>query len=222
MGRALRSSQPVRMKDAEPAVAQIVGLARSDGLRSMLDLLRSHHDPTYAHSIRVAAGLTLLAPRSATRSRPAAGSAKTALFTTSAKSPCMSRLLAKPSHLDDQEWATIRRHPVIGEETLRRGEGIPPAVIAVTANHHERLDGTGYPRGFANRFIDDLSQLANIVSVRVALTKARAYKPALDDETAFALMSRAERRIVSMPATSSATGRSCSVPRARGDASSAA
>ena len=101
-------------------------------------------------------------------------------------------LLGKPARLDENEWLEIRRHPAFGAATLRRGDGIPAAVIAVTGNHHERLDGTGYPNGISGRQIDDLSQLCSVVDVHVALTEPRAYKPAMADEVAFALMLETE------------------------------
>lgn len=58
--------------------------------------------------------------------------------------------------------AILEQHVPLGHEFLRAGGGIPDDVLAVTRNHHERIDGTGYPRGVKGPEIDTLSRMAAI------------------------------------------------------------
>ena len=58
--------------------------------------------------------------------------------------------------------AILEQHVPLGHEFLRAGGGIPDEVLAVARNHHERIDGTGYPRGVKGPEIDTLSRMAAI------------------------------------------------------------
>ena len=56
-------------------------------------------------------------------------------------------ILQKPGPLTDDEYAVIRRHPEWGRSLVRELGGFPAEVERLVMDHHERLDGTGYPRG---------------------------------------------------------------------------
>lgn len=191
---AVTGNRPINAAEVGRAAGEIAGLAGSSGLRRILDLLRSHHDPTYAHSLRVASGLTLFGAAVDMTETDLRLLAMAGILHDIGKIAVPSAVLTKPGRLDAGERTLVRRHPVTGEQLLRRSMGIPAAVIDVAARHHERLDGTGYPNGLAHHRIDDLSRLAAVVDVHVALSEPRAYKPAMTDEAAFALMLEAEPR----------------------------
>jgi putative nucleotidyltransferase with HDIG domain len=195
---AMSAGQAVDAAEVGRASAQLADLAHSTGLRHILELLRSHHDPTYAHSIRVAAGLTLFAAGVGMGDGDRRLLAMCGMLHDIGKIAVPHGVLSKPSRLDDDERTLVRRHPSIGEDVLRRSPGIPAAVIEVAARHHERLDGTGYPHGLDGQGIEDLSRLAAVVDVHVALTEPRAYKQPHSDEAAFALMLESERRSLEM------------------------
>src|SRR6266508_4615148 len=59
------------------------------------------------------------------------------------------RILKKPAALDEEEFAAIKRHPERGVKLLRELGGFAAPVHELVCNHHERLDGKGYPRGLA-------------------------------------------------------------------------
>ena len=71
-------------------------------------------------------------------------------------------ILKKPAGLDDDEFALIRRHPDWGHELVGRVAAYPEAVRSLVRDHHERLDGTGYPRGLAG---DEISLDTRILAV---------------------------------------------------------
>lgn len=97
-------------------------------------------------------------------------------------------ILQKPAALNDAEWAVIKQHPTFGRELLEttylNGAG------AIVEQHHERLDGSGYPRGLAG---DDIMTEAAIVAVADtydAMTTDRPYRRALASAQAFAELKR--------------------------------
>ena len=86
------------------------------------------------------------------------------------------RVLQKRGDLTEEEWALMRRHPEDGVALL--SQSVSPLVADVVRSHHERWDGSGYPRG---RAADDISQLARIAAVADvydAVTTERPYAPA--------------------------------------------
>ena len=72
---------------------------------------------------------------------------------------------------------------------LSKCPGLPKGVSLIAGQHHEKLDGTGYPHGLKGDEINNLARMASIVDVFSALTDRRVYKPPMAPEEAFGLMS---------------------------------
>lgn len=89
------------------------------------------------------------------------------------------RILLKPGKLDDGEWRLMKMHPLIGANILKNST-IPfvrlGEVIALT--HHEKWDGSGYPRGLKGRQIPLVGRIVALADVFDALTSKRPYKEA--------------------------------------------
>jgi putative two-component system response regulator len=101
------------------------------------------------------------------------------------------RVLLKPGKLDDEEWAIMRQHPVIGAEIIGVGGGLlldTAREIALT--HHEKWDGSGYPAGLRGEDIPLFSRVVAIADVFDALTTERPYKKAWPVDEALALLER--------------------------------
>jgi putative two-component system response regulator len=96
-------------------------------------------------------------------------------------------VLLKPGKLDDAEWAVMRRHAEIGADIL--GEhpgGVLRMAHTVALAHHEKFDGTGYPKGLVGTDIPLEARICAIVDVFDALTSVRPYKKAWTEEDAVA------------------------------------
>jgi putative nucleotidyltransferase with HDIG domain len=97
-------------------------------------------------------------------------------------------ILQKPGPLDDGEYAIIKQHPERGKELLGELGGFEPGVERLVLDHHERLDGTGYPRGLHAGDLDLETRILSVVDVYDALVSARVYRPAWSVEEALALL----------------------------------
>ncbi len=93
------------------------------------------------------------------------------------------RILQKPTKLTPDEWAVMRQHAEVGAAILR-GSHSPTLQMAsiVAYEHHEKFDGSGYPRGLAGRDIFLGARIVAVVDVFDALTSSRCYRDALPDE----------------------------------------
>jgi putative nucleotidyltransferase with HDIG domain len=86
-------------------------------------------------------------------------------------------ILRKTGPLSDDEWIILRRHPALAYSLLSSIEYLEPAIDIPWA-HHERWDGTGYPRGLAGEEIPFPARVFAVVDVWDALTSDRPYREA--------------------------------------------
>ncbi|MCW8885435.1 MAG: HD-GYP domain-containing protein [Motiliproteus sp.] len=84
-------------------------------------------------------------------------------------------VLNKPGKLTDEEFKIMRHHVVMSREILEKSPDISPIALAVAAEHHERYDGSGYPKGLKGEEISVYGQMAAIVDVYDAITSDRCY-----------------------------------------------
>src|SRR5467141_163787 len=96
-------------------------------------------------------------------------------------------ILLKPNTLDADEMRIVRQHPVVGEKmcaplkSLRR-------ILPVIRNHHERMDGSGYPDGLHGEAIPLKARILQVADIYDALTTDRPYRTALLPEDAMQVL----------------------------------
>jgi HD-GYP domain-containing protein (c-di-GMP phosphodiesterase class II) len=95
------------------------------------------------------------------------------------------QILRKPDRLTEEEWETMRTHPLAGFDILRTVEFLAPAGEMVYS-HHERYDGRGYPRGLAGEDIPLGARIFMIADAFDAMTSDRVYRRAMPAEEALA------------------------------------
>lgn len=108
-----------------------------------------------------------------------------------------SKTLRKKESLNESEWDEVKRHTLIGEEIIDMiSENDDNSMMVdlknIIGQHHERIDGTGYPRGLSNEEITIEAQIIGISDAYSAMLSARPYRPAMSKEDALTeLKSRA-------------------------------
>ena len=84
-------------------------------------------------------------------------------------------ILRKPAKLTDEEWVLMREHPLHGQSILRGIEFLQGAALVV-AQHHEKWDGSGYPRGLSGEDIDLCARIFSVADAFDAMTSNRVYR----------------------------------------------
>jgi putative two-component system response regulator len=92
-------------------------------------------------------------------------------------------ILRKPGSLNDEEWAEMKRHPIIGAELIENIPFLTPA-IPIIRSHHERWDGKGYPDGLAGEEIPLMARIVAVADSLDAMTSSRVYRDAFSPQKA--------------------------------------
>ena len=107
-----------------------------------------------------------------------------ALYHDVGKCYLSTEILNKPGALDDDELVAMRRHPSDSAKLLKGR--FTDEVARIASNHHERLDGTGYPAGLTAEQIDIPSRILAVSDVFDAMTSDRSYKKGMPVQSALA------------------------------------
>lgn len=97
------------------------------------------------------------------------------------------QILLKPGKLTTEEWVIMRKHPQYAYEMLEKIPYLQPA-LDIPYCHHEKWDGTGYPRGLKGEEIPLAARLFAVVDVWDALSSDRTYRPAWEKEKVVAFI----------------------------------
>jgi len=91
------------------------------------------------------------------------------------------RIIDKPEGLSDEEYAIMKDHPAHGMRILEP-IGFTPAIVDGIFQHHERYDGTGYPRGLSGERISLTARILNVADTIDAMISARPYHEGISEE----------------------------------------
>jgi putative two-component system response regulator len=170
-----------RFTDAlEHAEHVIVSLARAIDARDTYTKKHSERVSVYAGRLGAKIGLSGLDLEAVKRG---------GLFHDIGKIAIRDAVLLKPSSLTPEEFAEIRKHPVVGRELLAGMKTLSFA-LDVVYGHHEKLDGSGYPDGLSGESIPLTARVTTIADIYDALTTARVYRAALTRTEALAMMTQ--------------------------------
>ncbi len=147
-------------------------------LFDMLNNMRNLEDPIYSHSLNVALiarsiGKWLKLSKDDLNTLTLCG-----LLHDIGKLKISDEILDKPDTLTLEEFEQMKEHPLLGKKMLN-GKGFDARILSATLQHHERSDGSGYPRGLMDDEIDDFAAIIAIADVYDAMTSARAHRDPL-------------------------------------------
>lgn len=106
-------------------------------------------------------------------------------------------ILLKPGRFEPHEWEIMKSHTTLGNGILDSGRSASPFTrmgAEIALNHHEKWDGSGYPRGVRAEDIPLPARIMSICDVYDALRSRRPYKPAFSHEVAFSLITEGDDR----------------------------
>ena len=143
--------------------------------------LEMRDDETQGHALRVASLAVELGRAMGIPGDELVHLRRGALLHDIGKMVVPDAILRKPGPLTEEEWAVMRRHPEDGRDFLRKVAYLEPA-LDVPYAHHERWDGTGYPRGLRGEEIPLAARVFAVADAYDALTSDRPYRAAWPEE----------------------------------------
>jgi len=157
-------------------------------VRALMVRLAEKDSSTEEHTRRVAALAVAIGERFGLTAARLRALAIGGLLHDIGKLSIPNSILQKPGPLDDAEFAVIKRHPAHGHELLTELGGFNETVVHLVLDHHERLDGSGYPRGIDAAELSLETRILAVCDVYDALVSPRVYRPAWTRERALALL----------------------------------
>ena len=157
-----------------------------DGAFHSLELTLEYRDPyTAGHQRRVAELAQLIGVEMGLSEDLRKGIWYSGLIHDLGKIAVPADILNKPGRLTETEFKIVQTHPVIAYDILK-GIRFPWPIAEVVFQHHERLDGSGYPRGLREGQILQEAKILQVADVTEAISSHRPYRPALGIEAAIA------------------------------------
>lgn len=155
-------------------------LSRNEVALHQLCNVLQHDYGTFTHSANVSFYAVLLAKELGYDEQVQHEIAVGALLHDVGKLHIDSKIINKPGPLNLQEMSEMKRHPTIGFEQLSRRSDVTFAQLMMAYQHHERLDGSGYPCSLPEKHIHPYAKLCAIVDVFEALTSERPYRKPME------------------------------------------
>lgn len=155
-------------------------VARNPSALISLARLKTVDDYTYMHSVAVCAMMVGLAKQVGLDEEQTRLAGMAGLLHDLGKALMPMDVLNKPGKLTDAEFKIIKTHPVEGHKMLLTGKDVHPLVLDVCLHHHEKTDGSGYPKGLSDKQISLFAKMGAVCDVYDAITSNRPYKAGWD------------------------------------------
>lgn len=180
----IRLGKQPEMEAIKPMVERITSsVVRNSNAMMTMRRMQNHDDYTFLHSVSVCTMLVTFA-KAAGMEEAIHDMALGALLHDMGKMRVNMAILNKPSKLSDDEYKHMKSHVVLGQDLLRQMPGIPAMAFEPLELHHERYDGSGYPKGLKGEEISRVGRMAAIVDVYDAITSDRVYRKAMNPAAA--------------------------------------
>jgi len=162
----------------------VSSMLRNPDAMMLLQQLRNRDEYAYSHSIGTSILAVAFSRHMGFSQRQIKFFAMGALLLDIGKIKVSEELLKRPGRLSDDEFAEVKRHVQYGLDLLEGANGVSQLTLDVVACHHERFDGSGYPRGLKGRHIPVHARMAGIIDTYDAITSDRPYAAAMSPHEA--------------------------------------
>ncbi len=202
LNEQVQSGEPIDVGAARNTVGAILeSLQRNERAFASLLRLRSLDTYTFTHSLNTSVLAIMLARRSGfVEEMEEIGVG--GLLHDIGKARLPAELLRKEGSLTPTEWDLMHQHPSLGVDIATRAKGLPGRSLQAISQHHERLDGSGYPAHLSGINISPAGRIVAIADVYDAMTSDRPYRHAIQPPDVMRELSREagellDRRLVS-------------------------
>lgn len=184
-----KMGKPIEVGPAEETAGAVIqSLEKNQNALLCLTHLRCKDRYLLEHSFNVSVLMGVLASSVGIRDEALQTLVSGALLHDVGKIKVDDAVLHKPGQLENHEWEEMKRHVTYGEAILGPISGLATEVLDIVAHHHERLDGSGYPRGLNEEQLPMHSRMAAVADVYDAVTADRVYHRGMPPSTALKKM----------------------------------
>lgn len=156
----------------------------NDAVALNIDALKVSDEYTFKHSVDVATISMLIAKKSNLPETDIQKIGMAGLLHDLGKSQIPNEVLNKAGKLTEEEFAIMKNHSVYGYRILKERDDIPKEVLMGVLQHHEKINGKGYPMGVGGEQITTYAKILSIADIYDALVTERPYKKAFSQQDA--------------------------------------
>jgi len=188
VARDLASGKPPELGPVTEACSSLIEVVAQEELGPLLEKIRNHDNFTYVHSMRFSAFMALFARSIGLPKAMQIQVASGGLLHDMGMMTISPHVLNKQETLSAADWKLVRNHVTMGHRLLQAMGGVGKGVEIIVTQHHERLDGSGYPNGLRAGQLNELARMAGIIDVFCGLTDRRPYKDPISAHAALETM----------------------------------
>ncbi len=167
--------------DLAPATKSIAddlmrAIYENDALAVDIGLLKVSDEYTFKHSVDVATMAMIIAKKREMSQQEIYDIGISGLLHDIGKSKIPNEILNKPGRLTDDEFAVMKQHPAYGYQILKENKDLSDMIKLGVLQHHEKINGRGYPMGVAESRICSFAKIISVADIYDALVTERPYK----------------------------------------------
>lgn len=192
MGSLIKNVNNVNKKELKECLSVVEDLIEyiidlGDVNKSLNDI-KTFDNYTYVHSLDTCIMTSFLGLSSGFNEAGLKDLGIGAILHDVGKTKIPSKILNKEGKLTDEEFKEIKKHPVYGAEILKKNISIPDSIVHMVEQHHERVDGKGYPYGLSGNGISKSAKIICICDVYDAISNDRCYRRKFSPNDAYELI----------------------------------
>lgn len=177
------------MSDYMKIVDELIDyITRNADINKSLYDIQTDNNLTYVHSVDVCVMSTFIGYSMRMDSNSVKELGLAAVLHDIGKAQLPKSILEKQGNLTKEELNEYKEHPYLGANLLRKNMRIPESVVKAVLQHHERMDGKGYPYGLEGKNISKYARIITISDVYDTITNSRDYKKAFNPNDAYELI----------------------------------
>ncbi|MCD7826066.1 MAG: HD-GYP domain-containing protein [Clostridiaceae bacterium] len=156
----------------------------NDAIAVDINALKTSDEYTFKHSVDVATMSMIIAKKQGLKKNEIYNIGIAGLLHDMGKAKIPSEILNKPARLSDEEFSIMKQHSVLGYNILKEKNDFTTAISLAVLQHHEKMNGAGYPLGVKSDKISPYAKILSVADVYDALVTERPYKKSFSQRTA--------------------------------------
>lgn len=180
------NTESAELSEATSSITQdlLKAIDSNDAIAIDINELKTSDEYTFKHSVDVATIAMILAKQQGLSKQDIYNIGVAGLLHDVGKTKVPSNILNKPAKLDDNEFEVMKQHSIFGYRMVKDKPNFNEAISLAVLQHHEKINGSGYPLGVTNSQISTYAKILSVADIYDALVTERPYKQAFSQRDA--------------------------------------